>query len=84
MKTVIEEEHPEGWGRVLELPFNKDRYRLEFHSHRLIQKKMALNPVNGQVPSLTTTFTSVGHLKDNYVCVVGEEISTSKEACFMY
>lgn len=70
MKIVIQVGHPEGWGKVLELPVNKDRSILGFHSHHLTQKKMDTSAVKGHLPSLLDTFTSVGHLKYDIIYVV--------------
>lgn len=49
-RTVIEAGHPEGWGRVLEFPINKERSGLGYHSQTV--KKPMPNFVEGQVLSL--------------------------------
>lgn len=84
MQIVIKVGHPEGWGRVLDLPMNKDRSRLGFHSHQLTQRKMDTRMVKGHIPSLPNTFTSASHLKDDLICVVGEGSCMSNEVCFVY
>lgn len=46
-QTVIKSGHPEGWGRILEIPVNKDRVSLGCNSQNL--KKQAPIVVEGQV-----------------------------------
>ena len=84
MKIVIHAGNLEGWGRVLKLPVNKYRFGLRFHSHQLTQKKVATSAVKGHIPSLPDTFTSVGHLRDDSVYVMGEENNMTDGACFVY
>lgn len=58
MKVVIQTGHPKGWGRVLELPVNKDRYVLGFHSYQQIEKNVTISAVKRHIPSLPDTFTN--------------------------
>lgn len=63
-RTLIEAGHPEGWGRVFDLPVNKDRSGLGYHSQPSIVKKPMTNAVEGQVLPLPYIFTSVRYLVD--------------------
>lgn len=37
-KTMVEVGHPEGWGRVLEVPAKKDQYGLGYQSPQVTQR----------------------------------------------
>lgn len=62
-QTVIKVGYLKGWGRVLELPVNKDHVGLGYHSQNL--KKLVPSTIEGQVLLLPVIFTSVGHLVDS-------------------
>lgn len=58
--SVVEDGHPEGWGHVLDLPPNFDKFGLGF------------SPV-GQA-STPVKFTSAGFVKDDQANVVGDDV----------
>ncbi|XP_050915899.1 uncharacterized protein LOC127130992 [Lathyrus oleraceus] len=68
---IIKDGHPQGWGRLLELPANKDRTGLGYNSQNL--KKPAPIATRGSVLPLSENFLSAGYLDDNRICVVEEE-----------
>lgn len=72
-RIVIEAGHPEGWGRVLDLPVNKHLSSLGYHSQPSTVKKTIPNVVEGQVLPLLDIFISVGHLVDKQISAVEEE-----------
>lgn len=55
-RTIIESGYPEGWGRLLEFPVNKDCAGLGYHSQNL--KKQVPNDEEGQVLPLSDIFAS--------------------------
>ncbi|XP_050877554.1 uncharacterized protein LOC127081325 [Lathyrus oleraceus] len=69
--AIIKDGHPQGWGRLLELPANKDRTGLGYNSHNL--KKPVPIATWGSVLPLSENFSSVGYLDDNRIYVVEEE-----------
>jgi hypothetical protein len=69
--TIIKDGHPQGWGRLLELPTNKDRAGLGYNSQNL--KKPAPIATRGSVLPLSENFLSAGYLDDNRICAVEEE-----------
>ena len=69
--TIIKDGHPQGWGRLLELPANKDRTGLGYNSQNL--KKPAPIATRGSVLPLSENFLSAGYLDDNRICVVEEK-----------
>lgn len=76
-QTIIKSGHPLGWGRMLELPINKDNYGLGYNSQDL--KKTTLMAVNGQVPPLSDFFSRTGHLVDGHICSLEEEDEVEEE-----
>lgn len=70
--TIIQNGHPLGWGRMLELPSNKDRTGLGYNSQNL--KKPALIATKGLVLPLSEYLSSVGYLDVDRVFVMGEEV----------
>ncbi|XP_050877316.1 uncharacterized protein LOC127081075 [Lathyrus oleraceus] len=69
--TIIKDGHPQGWGRLLELPANKDRTDLGYNSQNL--KKPVSIATRGSVLPLSDDFSSAGYLDNNRICVVEEE-----------
>ncbi|XP_050890912.1 uncharacterized protein LOC127096377 [Lathyrus oleraceus] len=69
--TIIKDGHPQGWGRLLELPANKDRTGLGYNSQNL--KKPTPIAIRGSVLPLSENFSSAGYLDDNRTCAVEEE-----------
>ncbi|XP_050889273.1 uncharacterized protein LOC127094488 [Lathyrus oleraceus] len=69
--AIIKDGHPQGWGRLLELPSNKDRIGLGYNSQNL--RKPAPIATGGSVLPLSENFSSAGYLDDNRICVVEEE-----------
>ena len=63
---------------------NKDRSGLGFRSLQSTQKKIAASVNKGLIPAIPDTFTSMGNLKDNLICVVEGEGSVPREVCFVY
>ncbi|XP_050916461.1 uncharacterized protein LOC127131593 [Lathyrus oleraceus] len=61
--TIIKDGHPQGWGRLLELPANKDHTGLGYNSQNL--KKPAPIATRGSVLPLSENFSSVGYVDDN-------------------
>lgn len=76
-KTVVEAGHPEGWGKVLELPVNKDRSGLGYQSCQVAQQKI-LTAAEKQVLLLLDTFISVGHLFEGHIALIDDEVSIPK------
>lgn len=68
---IIKEGHPQGWGRMLELPANKDRTGLGYNTQNL--KKLALIVIKGPMLSLSEYFSSTGYLDDDRICVAEED-----------
>lgn len=83
-KTIIQAGHPAGWGRVLDLPVNKDRSGLGFRAHQLTQKPNTADVNKGPIPTIPDTFISAGHLGDDSICVTEAEGSLPEEACLVY
>ncbi|XP_050909309.1 uncharacterized protein LOC127123094 [Lathyrus oleraceus] len=75
--TIIKDGHPQGWGRLLELPANKDRTGLGYNSQNL--KKPAPIATRGSVLPLSDNFSSAGYLDDNRICAVEEEEKEEEE-----
>lgn len=73
-RIVIEVGHLEGWGRVLELPVNKDHSSLGYHSQQSTLRKSMKKAIEGHVLPLLDIFTSVGHLVDGQISMVEEDI----------
>lgn len=71
VKIVIKNGHPEGWGRVLNLPTNKDCAGLGYNSQNL--KKQVPKVVEGCVLPLSDFFESARHLVDGHICALEEE-----------
>lgn len=69
-RTIIEAGHPEGWGRLLDFPVNKDRSGLGYHSQPLIVKKTMQNVMEGEMLPLSDIFTSARYLMDEKISVV--------------
>lgn len=69
--TIIKDGHPQGRGRILELPANKDHTGLGYNSQNL--KKPASIATNGSVLPLSENFTGDGYLDDNRICDVEED-----------
>lgn len=70
-QIVIKNGHPEGWGRILELPVNKDHTGLRYNSQNL--RKQSPIVVEGQMPPFSDFFSSVRHLRDDHVYVMEED-----------
>lgn len=83
-KTIIQDGHPTGWGRVLDFLVIKDRSGLGFHSHETTQKQSVANTNKGPIPMILDTFISAGYLGDDSICVMEEEIGFLEEARFVY
>lgn len=83
-KTIIQDGHPTGWGRVLDFPVNKDISGLGFRSLQSTQKHGSANANKGPIPAIPDTFTNVGHLRDNLICMIEEENGQPEESCFVY
>lgn len=66
--TVIRSGNPVGWGRMMELPNNKDRSGLGFNSQDL--KKPIPIVMKGQVLCLLNYFSSVENLVDDHICAL--------------
>ncbi|XP_050878617.1 uncharacterized protein LOC127082421 [Lathyrus oleraceus] len=69
--TIIKDGHPQGWGRLLELPANKERTGLGYNSQNL--KKPTSIATRGSMLLLSKNFSSVRYLDDNRICAVEEE-----------
>ncbi|XP_050919089.1 uncharacterized protein LOC127136591 [Lathyrus oleraceus] len=70
--TIIKDGHPQGWGRLFELPANKDRTGLGYNSQNL--KKPTPIATRGSVLPLSKNFSSASYLDDNSICAVeGDE-----------
>ncbi|XP_050890983.1 uncharacterized protein LOC127096461 [Lathyrus oleraceus] len=68
---IIKDGHPQGWGRLLELPANKDRTGFGYNSQNL--KKPAPIATKGSMLLLSENFSSAGSLDDNRICAMEEE-----------
>ncbi|XP_050877043.1 uncharacterized protein LOC127080791 [Lathyrus oleraceus] len=79
--TIIKDGHPQGWGRLLELPTNKDHTGLGYNSKNL--KKLAPIATRGSVLSLSENFSSAGYLDDNRICSVEEDEEEDVELIFI-
>ncbi|XP_050908890.1 uncharacterized protein LOC127122628 [Lathyrus oleraceus] len=81
-QTIIKAGHPEGWGRILELPVNKNRSGLGYHPEQATQQN---TPIGGgeMALSIPGNFISVGHHFQDQVTMVGEDLNTSEVDCFV-
>lgn len=70
--TIIRNGHPKGWGRILELLNNKDRFGLGYNSQNL--KKPTPIAEKGKVLPLSEYFPSVWHLVDDHICASEEDV----------
>lgn len=83
IKTVIEVGHPRGWGRVLDLPVNKDKSGMGYRPRQMVQH-MTQKTIKGLIPPIPETFVSAGYLFKGPISLVDDEASTSSTNCFMF
>lgn len=81
-QTIIKVGNPEGWGRILELPVNKSKSDLGYHPEQTTQQS---TPVGGDEMDLSVpgNFVSAGHLFQEQVTMIGEDLDTSEADCFV-
>lgn len=79
--AIIKSGLPVGWGRMLELPNNKDHSGLGFNSQDL-KKPMSI-AIKGQVLPLSDFLSSIRYLVDGHICAL-EEYDEVKEEGLIY
>lgn len=69
--TIIKNGHPEGWGRILEIPINNDHTGLGYNSQNL--KKQTPIGAKRKILPLSEFFSSVGHLVNGQIFALEED-----------
>lgn len=69
-RAFVEAGHPRGWGRVLDLPPNFEKFGLSFSPASQGSTPIALNA------STPVKFSSAGFVKDGQVNVVGDDVES--------
>lgn len=83
-KTIVEASHPEGWGKVLELPVKKDQSRLGYQSPQVAHKRTIPKESKWNILPFLETFTSVGHLREGQISLMGDEDNNIDTTCLVY
>lgn len=65
----MEAGNTEGWGKVLELPEKKDRFR---PGYQLSLGKRDIQTGKGKILPVQETFTSVGHIFRGHIAMINE------------
>lgn len=68
-KVVVGVGNIEGWGKVLELPENKDQFRL---GYQLSLGERDIQTGKGKILPMQENFTSVGHIFGDHVAMIDE------------
>lgn len=68
-RAVVESGHPEGWGRVLDLPVKKDRFGIGYKPTQKSQEPISRN----QGSPVVIKFSSAGIIQDGQVLAVDDD-----------